>query len=35
MNWLQAAIFFALGTFLGPWLLSKIAGRKSGAPAGY
>lgn len=31
MNWLQAAIFFALGTFLGPWLLSMLGGKKNTA----
>lgn len=33
MNWLHALIWFALGTFLGPWLLAKVTGGKKAAQA--
>jgi hypothetical protein len=27
IHWLQAFIFFFLGAFFGPWLLSKVTGK--------
>lgn len=33
MNWMHALIWFALGTFLGPWLLAKVTGGAKKQPA--
>lgn len=34
VHWLQAAIFFALGAFFGPWVMSLVTGKGKTATSG-
>lgn len=35
MNWLHALIWFAIGTFAGPWLLAMVTGKNKQQASSY